>query len=645
MSDKSVIISFDPADSYDEEILNAYGNVFNVSANSVYVKPVLYIDGKKVSEAEYTEYPLGTSTKIGLTLSYAGNYNEKSRYIENNAISGSTYALTVDDSVISNRELWKVKSELNNRKYFVNENNIFNRDYLGTLLAFSGKYYFAQLDAMDILASEMADVADIRCLSEAITGYEVSRKTLYGMVTKLEYGSLFIDVDSDNHAVVSRDGDKNKEILYRYNIGSTGSMCEGLIWSEALNENREDTVSTISILGKAKEEGIDIITLRKEDSDSLSILDKLELDESEKNRVKSDLKSGYIITIPKENVRIGDWIGTGYISINPDTGIGTYKISGGLSGGVDPIKGTAATVMAAFACYAEYLAAVSLTNALISLSIPGPLGALLTVGGLVLLAAGLYVLQVMMIAYVDYIAYGGDDRFDLFVQWFTNSMYMSMAQLYYAIFLYIVDDIYNMLKGNQNNSGNSSGNNSGDEESNSQNENGGNNSGSSGNTNGNNGGPTPQGGGTSGFTEEEINNLKKQVISQGQQMKDEGMTNKQLGPAIAGAYDKKTGNIVISINDNTGAVPDELSPIIRERIDNMPQDVLESYIKTKGAGSHAEVYAVNQVLLQNPDADKSDILVYVNRTLGSSKPVVEAPFCTCPHCRYILEGFTIISDQ
>ena len=32
------------------------------------------------------------------------------------------------------------------------------------------------------------------------------------------------------------------------------------------------------------------------------------------------------------------------------------------------------------------------------------------------------------------------------------------------------------------------------------------------------------------------------------------------------------------------------------------------------------------------------MLVYVNRTLGTSKPVVELPFKTCPHCEYILEG-------
>ena len=128
-------------------------------------------------------------------------------------------------------------------------------------------------------------------------------------------------------------------------------------------------------------------------------------------------------------------------------------------------------------------------------------------------------------------------------------------------------------------------------------------------------------------------------------LKDIGLTNDQLGPAIAGAQDRTTGKIYTAINDYDGKVLSELAPIIKERIENMPPEVLDSYIKTKGAGSHAEIYAVNKLLLDNPNAQIGDIAIYVNRTLGTSKPVIEIPFETCPHCRYILEGFNIISNN
>lgn len=140
--------------------------------------------------------------------------------------------------------------------------------------------------------------------------------------------------------------------------------------------------------------------------------------------------------------------------------------------------------------------------------------------------------------------------------------------------------------------------------------------------------------------------MKKTVIGEGQMLKDIGLTNDQLGPAIAGAYDRTTGKIYTAINDYDGKIPSELAPIIRERIENMPPEVLASYyIKTKGAGSHAEIYALNNLLLDNPNAQVGYITIYVNKTLGTSKPVIEIPFETCPHCRYILEGFNIISNN
>ena len=135
------------------------------------------------------------------------------------------------------------------------------------------------------------------------------------------------------------------------------------------------------------------------------------------------------------------------------------------------------------------------------------------------------------------------------------------------------------------------------------------------------------------FTTAEIDNLKKTVISEAQMLKDMGLTTGQLGSAIAGAYDKSTGKIYTAINNCDGNIPSELSPVIKERVKNMPLEILDSYIETKGAGSHAEVYAVNKLLLDNPDAKISDILIYVNRTLGVSKPVKELPFKTCPHCK------------
>lgn len=81
------------------------------------------------------------------------------------------------------------------------------------------------------------------------------------------------------------------------------------------------------------------------------------------------------------------------------------------------------------------------------------------------------------------------------------------------------------------------------------------------------------------FTTEEVNILKKHVINEGQVLKDMKLTNNQLGSAIAGVYDKVTGKIYTAINYTEGKIPGELAPIIKDKIYNMPKEVLNSYEK------------------------------------------------------------------
>ncbi len=148
------------------------------------------------------------------------------------------------------------------------------------------------------------------------------------------------------------------------------------------------------------------------------------------------------------------------------------------------------------------------------------------------------------------------------------------------------------------------------------------------------------------FTSEEISHLQKHVIDEAQMLKDSGLTNKQLGPAVAGAYDNTTGKFYTAINDVDGFVPKELHPIIEARIKDMPKDVYDSYSQfTHGAGSHAEVYAANKALLANPNASIDNLIIYVIKPGSATKPVTNVPFPTCPHCNYILKGFNIISDS
>ena len=361
-----------------------------------------------------------------IDLSFVGNVPEKQKNISNKCIAGSTYAVTFDTQTMGPYESWNSYLNLYHYKDKINENNVFDREKLGALLSYTGKLYFAQVDAENVLTSETMDIVDVRRLSEAVTGYEVEKNYSYGVVTKLSYGNLFIDVDAEDHYVKSKAGDKNKEFLYRYYEGLTGSKYEGIIWAEGSKDKTEETVCTVSVLGQAMENGIEIHQFDKENKEGLEeTLGKLSLSDSEKSKIKQDIETGNLITIPDEDVTIGSWIGTGYISLDKTTGTGAYMISGSLNGGEHPFYAYSVAVLAV---YMEYLSSKVLVNVLMSVLVPGVIKLL----GAALIVTGLYVLHMMMVAYADYMFEGGEDRFDKFIEWAMASSFMSSLQMQFA---------------------------------------------------------------------------------------------------------------------------------------------------------------------------------------------------------------------
>lgn len=143
------------------------------------------------------------------------------------------------------------------------------------------------------------------------------------------------------------------------------------------------------------------------------------------------------------------------------------------------------------------------------------------------------------------------------------------------------------------------------------------------------------------LTSEQINNrinLRGAVNDEIERLYNSGLTKKEIGPGVAGVLDPKTGKYYFGINNVKGKIPKELHPLIKERIDNMPPEIYNSYQNfTLGAGSHAEVYALNEALLANPTAKLEDFMVYVVRSGKKLKPR-GLPMPRWPHCEYITNG-------
>ncbi len=71
----------------------------------------------------------------------------------------------------------------------------------------------------------------------------------------------------------------------------------------------------------------------------------------------------------------------------------------------------------------------------------------------------------------------------------------------------------------------------------------------------------------------------------------------------------------------------------------MPSDIRDGYKKTLGAGSHAEVNALNEALLARQNASLDEFMVHVisARKINKYMPA-GVPMPRCPHCEFITDG-------
>ncbi|MCI3983683.1 T7SS effector LXG polymorphic toxin [Bacillus vallismortis] len=140
-------------------------------------------------------------------------------------------------------------------------------------------------------------------------------------------------------------------------------------------------------------------------------------------------------------------------------------------------------------------------------------------------------------------------------------------------------------------------------------------------------------------------NLRGEVHRELNKLISKGVGKKQRGPAIAGVLDKKTGKYFFGINESKGYSPEVQHDIIKNRINNMPHDLKTGYEKTLGAGSHAEVYALNEALLSRSDAKLEEFMVYVISARKINKFMPQgSPMPRCPHCEYITDGAYYIPE-
>ena len=385
---KRLVIEYAPETKSDEEIIAKYGSIFEVPAYLVKMVPQLKLDGEVVGT--------GPAVTLGSSQTFKMNvYSEgKTNVVTNPITAGSVYQITEDMQNITSAEITKAMDEAKSISGSVNTDNVYSDEYLGKILDFAGKTYYAQIDISNSLLAEKENISSTRSLSVGMTGYSVRTSSMFNTTVGINEGSLYIDIDLNVVSAVSRNGDKDSEYTFVSTSGVISSYYESLIWEEVTGEKG---ISTISLLNTAMQEKQSLLMLSSANFEKEK--SKLNADSDTMREITNAVNSGKIVTIHSDKLTVDEWEGYGYIITDPKTGGAAYMISGGLSGGSTSGKVTLAYLVDIGFAIADLIQVINM--------IPTMLSAF-AVGGVVGIVLGVIVASIMtalvIAAISDYIS-------------------------------------------------------------------------------------------------------------------------------------------------------------------------------------------------------------------------------------------------
>lgn len=354
LAGKRITLSYDPATSSDQDLINQYIDQLatSIPAYLVYLQPKLKINGEPVSS--------GPSIGMGLTQTLTLTF-----------ISPSTgqdmvsHLILAGDYSAVGLNLGQVTADFLEKQIDLNDLSPDDlSESVGEMLHQTMLSYWGELDAYNRVIALQTHVSVIRHPSEGLAASKVTPTYLFGAPNKAGYKSRTLDVARDIQTVIHKGGEGQKAFSYFSQSGVYSSALEGLIFDQLFSENIGQGISTIRIFSLANAQGIPISRITTENVQIA--VPQLQISDEVKENIQNSIQAGKEVYVPKSEVTHNNWTGVGYFIQDPITGAGAYLISGGLSGGSSntdvlfsfplpevPIRGSVALVIRALSSSAN----------------------------------------------------------------------------------------------------------------------------------------------------------------------------------------------------------------------------------------------------------------------------------------------------
>jgi hypothetical protein len=312
-------ITYVGSTSNDQAVIDSRGGIFFTPPQLIRVRPVLLID----------DVPVATSVNsIGAGYRHSSDMhfiqptgaNNVQPVVANDIIAGNSQAIGFDS--------------------YLDVNDFFLSGGLGSTNAFHEMLYTTAVDYLGKVdrgmekAERLLRAVSVQDISEAIVESSVSvTYSFSGVPQSFEWTGLIVDADRRIIGPFAVDGNNAKTVPYMLLTGYEGSAMEHRIYEETYDSR---AVSTIRALHISASQGIPICYIT---NTIASACPGFSHSSSVLSAVNTALSRGHVVIMPARSMTYGEWSGTGYIDLNPQTGAAGYIIAGGISGDVQAAGG------------------------------------------------------------------------------------------------------------------------------------------------------------------------------------------------------------------------------------------------------------------------------------------------------------------
>jgi hypothetical protein len=343
LNNQKITLSFRPNTADDEAALLALlpeGEITDLSqlpssipSYLIYVVPELKLNGEVIKTG--SPMRLGAEITFGFDSGFVSSGTVRKSY---NVIAGSYLSIAAIVGSVSATALQQVKTDLEATQAALESDDptlidsLSREDVLGDMFHAGVLGYYAQYITLGYLAGLTQKAHHYLPAGTGSLGYEPKVDYFFGTPRAIEPGGIALNIPIVN--VAKADGtDPETTKNYTLQIGMLSSALEHAVPEQMVADPDDppDAISAVKALSKASAAGQRIYHLAQ--ANQTSTLPNIHHDTQTLDEIRAALAIGKEVITHTDAVSVPGWSGAGYIILDPETGNGAYKISGGTNGG------------------------------------------------------------------------------------------------------------------------------------------------------------------------------------------------------------------------------------------------------------------------------------------------------------------------